>query len=187
MRRYASVWAVGHAATKAIVIPGAQGVGMPEGDGSLSEGRARRELHPAGSSTTARPKRTAQKPGRPSLLLVKKPASGEPTTDLRRAACLRDAHAAGHLRWHRTSARDEVGRRRGTTGAEADGDEGVGGLHTSFELSKGPMTGASTSGRHVTATSKGSGTSATGTRRTVSFTCASDRCARAGGCLPAHP
>jgi len=73
MRRYASVWAVGHAATKAIVIPGAQGVGLPEGDGSLSEERARRELHPAGSSTMARTKRTAQKPGRASLLLVRRP------------------------------------------------------------------------------------------------------------------
>ncbi|MFT5478928.1 MAG: hypothetical protein ACI8Y8_004300 [Planctomycetota bacterium] len=111
MRRYASVWAVGHAATKAIVIPGAQGVGLPEGDGSLSEDRARRGLHPAGSSTMARTKRTAQKPGRPSLLLVKRPASGEPMTDLRRAACSRDAHAAGRFRWHRTSARDEVGPR----------------------------------------------------------------------------
>ena len=164
------------------------------------------ELHPAGSSTTARTKRTAQKPGRPSFLLVTSPdkrRSGDqsPTRSVS-AGCTR----CRPLPRHRTSTRDEVGRRQGTTGAEADGDEGVGGLHTSFdvgerdgartrpskggpcwcELSKGPMTGASTSGRHVTATSKGSGTSATGTRRTVPFTGASDRCARTGDCLPTH-
>ena len=64
------------------------------------------------------------------------------------------------------SQRDRVGHRPGTTGAAADGREGVGGLHTSedvgervgprtrpskggpcwCELSKGPMTGALTSG-----------------------------------------
>ena len=77
--------------------------------------------------------------------------------------------------------RARVGRRQGTTGAEADGDEGVGGLHTSDDAgervptwtrpskggpcwcdrSEGPMTGASTSANHVTATSNGSGPRAT--------------------------
>jgi hypothetical protein len=85
-------------------------------------------------------------------------------TYLRRAACPRVAHAAGRQWRHRRSARDEVGQRQGTTGAEADGNEGVGGLHTSYDvgervgartrpskggpcwcdLSKGPMAGAST-------------------------------------------
>ncbi len=60
--------------------------------------------------------------------------SGEPVTRLRRAACLREAHAAGHRVWHRTSTRHEVGRRQGKTVAAADGNEGVGGLHTSYEV-----------------------------------------------------
>ena len=35
MRRRASVWAVGKAATKNYFIPGAEGVDLPEGDGGL--------------------------------------------------------------------------------------------------------------------------------------------------------
>jgi len=163
MRRQTSVWAVGHAATKAMTFRMPRVLDRLKAT-AASTIWASRVPHPAGSSTTARTKRTAQKPGRPSLFLVKRPAHGEPTTDLRRAACPRDAHAAGHRRWHRRSARNEVGRRQGTTGAEADGNEGIGGLHTSddvgervgartrpskggpswCDLSKGPMTGAST-------------------------------------------
>ena len=55
---------------------------------------------PAGSAPTARWKRTARQPGRPSFLL--------------------DGYG--------------VGRRPGTTGAAADGSEGVGGLHTSEDV-----------------------------------------------------
>ncbi len=35
---------------------------------------------------------------------------------------------------HRRSIHAEVGRERGETGALADGDEGVGGLRTSFDV-----------------------------------------------------
>jgi hypothetical protein len=35
---------------------------------------------------------------------------------------------------HRRSIRAEVGRRQGETEAAADGDGGVGGLHTSFDV-----------------------------------------------------
>ena len=73
----------------------------------------------------------------------------------------RDAHPAGSeptARWKRTAqapgeallppcrTRDRVGHRPGTTGAAADGREGVGGLHTSEDV-----------GTHVTRNSKGSG------------------------------
>ena len=202
MRRHANEWAVGIAATKrrsswvpkVLCSLKATAVAAPW---------ASSDTHPAGSTTTARSKRTAQQPGRPSLLLVKRPGlrrTGDPSpTRSVSAGCTR---CRPQLR-HRTSTRDEVGRRQGTTGAEADGDGGVGGLHTSYDvgerdgartrpskggpcwcdLSKGPMTGALTPECHVTETSTGSGTSATGTRRTVPFTCASDGCARAGGRL----
>ena len=95
---------------------------------------ASRDAHPAGSEPTARWKRTAQAPGEALLPPCR--------------------------------TRDRVGHRPGTTGAAADGREGGGGLHTSedvgervgprtrpskggpcwCELSKGPMTGALTSG-----------------------------------------
>ena len=136
MRRHASMWAVGHAASKVMPFrePRALSCLMAAAD---SAPWASLGPHPAGSSTTARTKRTAQKPGRPSLLLVKRPAHGEPTTDHRRAACSRVAHAAGRPRRHRSSARNEVGQRQGTTGAEADWSEGVGGLHMSVTSGNG--------------------------------------------------
>ena len=59
---------------------------------------------------------------------------GEPVTSLRRAVCLREAHAAGCQERHRTSPRHKVGRRQGKTVAEAEGNEGVGGLHTSYDV-----------------------------------------------------
>ena len=43
--------------------------------------------------------------------------------------CKRTAHEA-----EKKSVRDEVGRRRGATGAEAEGDEGVGGPRSSVEV-----------------------------------------------------
>lgn len=77
----------------------------------------------------ARKKRTTQAPGRPSSFLGDKPESrraGDPSpTPVRK----RTAHEAA-----KESVRDEVGRRQGATGAEADGDEGVGGLRSSEEV-----------------------------------------------------
>ncbi len=133
MRRYTSVWAAGHAASKVMPFRVPRVLDRLKAS-AASASWASRGPHPAGSSTAARTKRTAQKPGRPSFLLVKRPAHGEPMTHLRRAACPRVAHAAGHRRWHRRSARSEVGRRQGTTGAEADGNEGALGLHTSDDV-----------------------------------------------------
>ncbi len=161
MRRYARVWAVGNAATKRRTSR------VPRASCSLKATAATATWassgpHPAGSSTTARTKRTAQKPGRPSSLLVKRPV-------LRRADDLSPTRSVSAgctrcrpLRRRRTSARSEVGQRQGTTVAEAEGDEGVGGLHTSYDagerdgartrpskggpcwcdLSKRPMSGA---------------------------------------------
>ena len=99
MRRKASEWAVGHAATKAMTFRVPRALDGLKAT-AASARWASRGLHPAGSSTTARTKRTTQKPGRPSFLLVKRAAHGEPTTLLRRAACPRIAHAAGRPRRH---------------------------------------------------------------------------------------
>src|SRR5215831_17181437 len=78
---------------------------------------ARRGVSPAGCSTMARTKRTAQAPGRPSPLLDPSRSCGEPVTRLRRTTRW-GAHvsSAQHKRLHR-------GRplARGT-GAVADGD-----------------------------------------------------------------
>ena len=133
MRRHASEWAVGVTATKE------RSFWVPRALCSLkamavSTRWASRDAHPAGSEPTARWKRTAQAPGEALLPPCR--------------------------------TRDRVGHRPGTTGAAADGRAGVGGLHTSedvgervgprtrpskggpcwCERSKGPMTGALTSG-----------------------------------------
>ncbi len=133
MRRCASEWAVGIAATKQ------RSFWVPKASCSLkataiSESWASRDSHPAGSTTAARLKRMTRKPGRPSFLLVKHPDNGEPVTSLRRAVCLREAHAAGCQERHRTSPRHKVGRRQGKTVAEAEGSQGVGGLHMSYDV-----------------------------------------------------
>lgn len=133
MRRHASEWAVGHAASKAISIPGAQGIGLPEGDGGLcamgEQGAAPGGVFDHGTLEEDSPETwEALTSPRDLLALVSR------RHNHLRAACQRDAHAAGRRVRHRISARDEVGRRRGTTGAEADGNEGVGGLHTSFDV-----------------------------------------------------
>ena len=136
MRRRASVWAVGNAATKitssrvprGLISPKATAVSPQQG-----EGRA----HPAGCTTTARSKRTVQTPGRPTFLLGDFRSDGDPVTTLRRAARprmrARPADAT-QVAPHRRSIRAEVGRRQGETGAAADGDGGVGGLRTSADV-----------------------------------------------------
>jgi len=84
MRRYANVRAMGHAAPKPITFPDAQGAELLEGNNGLSVQWARRGPYPAGCSTMARTKRTAQAPGRPSPLLDPSRSCGEPVTRLRR-------------------------------------------------------------------------------------------------------
>jgi hypothetical protein len=101
----------GNAAPKPIVFPEAQGAELPEGNNDPCANRARRGTSPAGCSTMARTKRTAQTPGRPSPLLDISRSGGEPATvsDARHVA---GARVVG-LKRHRTSARIEVGHRQG--------------------------------------------------------------------------
>ncbi len=68
MRRYANVWAVGHAATKAMSCRVPRVLFRLKAT-ATSPRWARGGLHLAGSSTTAHAKRTAQEPGRPLFLL----------------------------------------------------------------------------------------------------------------------
>ena len=86
MRRHANVWAMGHAAPKPLTFPDAQGAELPEGSNGLSVRWARSGPYPAGCSTMARTKRTAQAPGRPSPLLDPFRPRGEPVivSDARR-------------------------------------------------------------------------------------------------------
>ena len=71
----------------------------------------------------------AQAPGRPSFFLGENPATrraGDPSpTPVRK----RTVYVAVKKR-----VRTEVGQRRGATGAEAEGDEGVGGLQSSVDV-----------------------------------------------------
>src|SRR5215831_2751932 len=110
-RRHANVWAMGHAAPKPTVFPEAQGAELPEGHNDPCANRARRGTSPAGCSTMARTKRTAQTPGRPSPLLDLSRSGGEPATRLRRTA--RCGRTCRRPKGHRTSARIEVGHRQG--------------------------------------------------------------------------
>jgi hypothetical protein len=136
MRRHASEWAVGNAATKTMSSRVPRALDAPKATAvspNLGEGR----LHPAGCTTTARSKRTVQAPGRPSFLLGKYRSDGDPVIPLRRAARLRMRARpadATQVAPHRRSIRAEVGRRQGETGAAADGSEGVGGLNTSEDV-----------------------------------------------------
>jgi hypothetical protein len=93
--------------------------------------------HPAGCTTTARSKRTVQAPGRPKLLLGRIRYDGDPVITLRRAVRQRmRARPADATRVapRRRSIRTEVGRWQGETGATAEGNGGVGGLHTSVDV-----------------------------------------------------
>src|SRR5215813_1853230 len=110
-RRRASVWAMGHAAPKPIIFPDAQGAELLEGHNDLSVRWARRGPYPAGCSTMARTKRTAQAPGRPSPLLDTFRPRGEPVSCLRRTT-RRRVHVSSAIR-HRTSACIEVGHWQG--------------------------------------------------------------------------
>ena len=131
-RRHANVRAMGHAAPKPITFPDAQGAELLEGYNGLSVSWARRGPYPAGCSTMARMKRTAQEPGRPSPLLDQFRSRGEPVTRLRRTTRWR-AHVSSAL-WAQKK-RPHRGRplARGT-GAGANGgreSEGCIGARTS--------------------------------------------------------
>jgi len=68
-RRHASVWAVGFAASKTMSSRMPRVLFHLKATTTSPSRWARRGSYPAGCSTTARRKRTAQEPGRPSLLL----------------------------------------------------------------------------------------------------------------------
>ena len=125
----------GNAAPKPIVFPEAQGAELPEGNNDPCANRARRGTSPAGCSTMARTKRTAQTPGRPSPLLDISRSGGEPATRLRRTArcgrTCRRPQEAQNKRPHRgrppargTGAVVEGGREsEGCIGAMTSGNE----------------------------------------------------------------
>src|SRR5439155_11927718 len=119
MRRYANVRAMGHAAPKPIIFPDAQGADFPEGNNGLSVRWARRGPYPAGCSTMARTKRTAQAPGRPSPLLDPSRSCGEPVTRLRRTTRWRAHVSSAHAAQKKRPQRGRPSARG--TGATAEG------------------------------------------------------------------
>jgi hypothetical protein len=106
-RRHTRVWVMGHAAPKPLIFPDAQGAELLEGYNDLTVRSARRGTYPAGCSTMARTKRTAQAPGRPSPLLDTSWPRGEPMSRLRRTT-RPQAHVSSATR-HSTSACIEIG------------------------------------------------------------------------------
>jgi hypothetical protein len=136
MRRYASEWAVGDAATKTISFRLPRVLLNPKAMAASSQ-QGERGLKPAGRLTTARSKRTVQAPGRPTFLLGKLRSDVDPVSTPRRAARprmrARPADAT-QVAPHRRSIRAEVGRRQGETRAAANGNGGVGGPNTSFDV-----------------------------------------------------
>ena len=136
MRRRASAWAVGNAATKVMSSRVSRVLNGPKTTAALAK-VGEGESCPAGCTTTARSKRTVQAPGRPTYLLGDNRCDGDPVTTLRRAArwWMRARPAdATRVAPHRRSVHAEVGHRQGETEAMADGYEGVGGLRTSFDV-----------------------------------------------------
>lgn len=130
MRRQASAWAVGNAATKFIIIPGAESVGRLEGDdGADRSGRGRLCTRRGGRPQHAR---HGDGPVTWEALISprKRPVAGRPGDHSPTSG----ASAGCRHRRPRTSARTEVGQRQGTTVAAADGAQGVGGPHKSWEV-----------------------------------------------------
>jgi hypothetical protein len=130
MRRQASAWAVGNAATKLCTIPGAESAKLLEGDDRADRrgrgrlctrrgGRPRHARHGDGPVTWEALISPRNKP------VVRRPGDHSPTLG---------ASAGCRHQRPRTSTRAEVGQRQGKTGAEADGNQGVGGLHRSCEV-----------------------------------------------------
>ena len=117
------------------VVPGAEGVGLSEGDGVLpASGRG--EGAPGGVYDHG----TQQEddPGTwEAHALPRELPDGDPVNNLRRAVRRRmRARPADATRVapHRRSIRVEVGRAQGETGAKAEGSRGVGGLRTSKDV-----------------------------------------------------
>lgn len=137
MRRCTKVWAVGKAATKtkSFWVPRASNcskarVTLPR------IGQA--ESHPAGCTTTARSKRTAQAPGRPTFLLGKTRSNGDPVITLRRAA----------RPWMRVRPADatQVAPQRRSVHAEVDQGKGRPELRSTGTRESEGCIGAATSG-----------------------------------------
>ena len=131
MRRHASEWAVGQAAPKREPFRVPRALERLKATAACTQW-ASAEPHPAGSSTTARSKRTAQTPGRPCVSSGTIRSHGDPVKALRRAARPRDTlgrpNQAQNKGPHRgrPKARDDQSRSRRT--------QGVGGPHTSADV-----------------------------------------------------
>ena len=121
MRRRASMWAVGKAATKTISTRVPRVSDSPKAT-AFSPQQGEEGPHPAGCTTTARSKRTVQAPGRPTFLLGKPPEqrrAGDPSPTRRAPA---DARAAG--RCHASGCAQKKHPRRGRPLARGDRSRG---------------------------------------------------------------
>ena len=136
MRRRASVWAVGNAATKTS-HPGCRGRCTPRRRRRSPRSRARGDRIRRGVRPRHAARGRSRHLGGPRSSSANSGSDGDPVITLRRAVrpWMRARPAdATQVAPHRRSIRAEVGRRRGETGAAADGSGGVGGLRTSVDV-----------------------------------------------------
>lgn len=136
MRRCAKVRAVGNAATKSIFIPGVEGVALLEDDGGLTRYRARAGRTRRGLRPRHAPRGRSSNLGGPHSSLAPSGATESRLSfsDALRAVDAREAGRTTQVAPHRTSICAKVGHWQGETGATAEGDGGVGGLHTSEDV-----------------------------------------------------
>jgi hypothetical protein len=135
MRRHASVWAVGQQPRK-FGDPGCRGGLRPRRRRRLSDmgwrDRTRRGVRPRHAG-----RGRSRHLGGPRSSSATIRSDGDPVITPRRAARLRMRARpadATPVAPRRRSIRAEVGRWQGETGVAVDGDGGVGGLHTSFDV-----------------------------------------------------
>ena len=117
MRRHASVWAVGNAATKTMSSRVPRALDRPKAT-AISPEQGEERAHPAGCTTTARSKRTVQAPGRPTFLLGQDPERRGPGDPSPTRRALADARAAG--RRHESGSAQKKHPRRGRPTARGD-------------------------------------------------------------------
>ncbi len=110
MRRRASAWAVGNAATKLRSSRVSRVLNGPKTTAALAK-LGEGESRPAGCTTTARSKRTVQAPGRPTYLLRRQPVRRGPGDHTPTRCALVDARAAG--RRHASGSAQKKRPRRG--------------------------------------------------------------------------
>jgi hypothetical protein len=140
MRRRASEWAVETGSLEKGSFRSAERFGNLEGS-SDPPGNGRGAVAPGEVSNRGTPEGDDPETWETRIVPPELAAPGEPHPNLR-VTCVRERrHGWPREDRSRRSARQAVGRRRGKTGAEAEGDAGVGGPHSREDVGERLATG----------------------------------------------